>query len=281
MGLQPLRLQDWIEIGADYEEQLQRKRQLFADRLTDVFAYLPGSEAAQQEVLDLLIAHLLQHFPQYRQEGDCLWNQATAERWQISDFAATPLDLAGRLVQEDLCLLLPAAEGYVLSAASLCFPSRWSLHEKLGQPVAQIHQPVPGYAEKLAHPVDRLFDRLRPDRPGYRFNWSLVDTPELFLPDSTPIDPSITAENVSDRLWLRVERQTLRRLTHGILFTVRTYRHALSAVVAEGNNAEDLAAALWQMPTETQVYKSLQPIWAALLGYLRQAADRAADGQRL
>lgn len=130
MGLKPLSLPDWIEIGADALEQLTLKMQLLRDRPDDVFGSLPGSEAAQQEVFNLLIDHLLRYFPQhYQQQGDLIYHRITKQVWRISDFDA-PLDLAGRLIQEDLCLMLPQ-NNYCLAAASLCFPSRWRLQEKL------------------------------------------------------------------------------------------------------------------------------------------------------
>lgn len=38
MGLKPLQLQDWIEIDADFADQLTLKTQLLAQRYSDVFA---------------------------------------------------------------------------------------------------------------------------------------------------------------------------------------------------------------------------------------------------
>ncbi|MGI8933688.1 MAG: heme-dependent oxidative N-demethylase subunit alpha family protein [Phormidesmis sp.] len=61
-----------------------------------------------------------------------------------------------------------------------------------------------------------MFSRLRADFPSLRFNWSLVDSPELYLSQDkqiTELDPTITADNAGQTLWLPVERQTLCRLT--------------------------------------------------------------------
>jgi hypothetical protein len=273
LGLKPLPLETWIDIGEDFVEQLTRKSELLEQHYDEVFASLPGSQSAQQEVLDLLVAHLLHYFPQhYQQQGEWLINQMTGQRWCRADFAE-PLDLAARLVQEDLCLMLPS-DGYRLSAASVCFPSRWRLAEKIGLPVSAIHQPVPDYDQKLERPVDQFFERLKPDYPGYRLNWSLVDSPELFLQSghgrTTPI--CITAENAGKQLWLRIERQTLRRLSisNGILFTIRTRIHSLSSLTADPIIAKDLAAAIQKMPPQMQQYKSILPFRSALLEYLRR-----------
>lgn len=276
MGLKPLQLPDWIEIDAAFAEQLRLKQTLLSQRYDDVFVHLPGSEAAQQEVLQLLIAHLLHYFPQhYQQQGHALHNRMTDQQWCIADFAAHPLDLAGRLVQEDLCLMLPIENQYVLAAASVCFPSRWSLQEKFGQPIADIHQHVPGYAEALERPVNHFFDRLKPEYPGYRLNWGIVDSPSLFLDQhkgNTAPDLTITPENAGERLWLRVERQTLRRLpvSNGVLFTIRTYVHALSQLMDNPGVAYSLKLAVQQIPTAMQIYKNLLPVRSALISYLEQ-----------
>ena len=274
MGLKPLQLKDWIEIDEDLTDQLTLKTQLLTQRYSDVFASIPGSESGQQETLDLLLEHLLEYFPQYYQrEGDRLLNRVTGQVWHLSDFEANPLDLAGRLVQEDLCLMLPGNNGYSLAAASLCFPLRWKLREKLGQPMAQIHQHVPSYTDKLERPVDHFFNRLQPDYPGYRLNWSIVDSPDLFLEQQKGKDacddPAITPDNAGERLWLRVERQTLRRLdSGGILFTIRTYVYPLYSLVNDPTVIHNLAAAIRQIPSAMQAYKNLLPIQAALLDYL-------------
>ena len=97
-----------------------------------------------------------------------------------------PLDAAGRLVQEDLCLWSCATARRHLDAASLCFPSYWRLADKLGRPMAEVHGPVAHYADELATKVDTFLQRLRPERPVWRRNWSIHDDPTYFLPDPTP-----------------------------------------------------------------------------------------------
>ncbi|MBW4525006.1 MAG: DUF3445 domain-containing protein [Phormidium tanganyikae FI6-MK23] len=180
LGLKPLKVEDWIEIDNQFVPYLQRKTELLETNHSEVFASLPGTQSAQQEVLDLLVDHLLQQFPElYDRTSESITIRATDQTWKNNQFQ--PLDLAGRLVQEDLCLMQPRDRGYILTAASLCFPLRWRLIEKLGKPLMQIHHPVPEYLEQLANPVDRLFDRLKVDRPVCRVNWSIVETPELHL----------------------------------------------------------------------------------------------------
>jgi dimethylamine monooxygenase subunit A len=275
MGLKALNLHEWIEIDDRFAAELALKDQLLNERYSDVFACLPDSKASQKEVLKLLINHLCDRFPQhYRRQDTTIENITTGQVWTITDFEAAPLDLAGRLVQEDLLLMQPSPEGYILAAASVCFPSRWRLEEKLGCPLAQIHSPVPDYQEKLARPVDGFFDRLKCDRPAWRLNWGIVDSPDLFLPSNagqTSVDAAISVTNAGEMLWLRVERQTLRRLSESgdILFTIRTYIHPLQVLQDDPEMARNLADAIAQIPLNVQRYKSILPIREALLGYLR------------
>lgn len=276
MGLKALNLKDWIEIDGTFSEYLALKDKLLENQYPDVFASLPESSASQKEVLDLLLEHLLAYFPQhYRQQGTIVENLTTGQVWDTTDFEAAPLDLAARLVQEDLLLLQPSPEGYILVAASLCFPLRWRLREKLGCAIAQIHAPVPGYHEKLDRPVNSFFDRLKCDRPTWRMNWSIVDSPELFLPQEKPVSyANIDAKNAGEKLWLRVERQTLRRLctSDSILFTVRTYVHPLQVLEDEPSMAGKLAEAIQEIPPNMQRYKNLLPIREAVLDYLERVA---------
>lgn len=275
MGLKPLQLQQWIEIDQDFADELNQKDKLLKEHYSEVFGSLAGSEAGQQEVLELLIEHLLRYFPDYyQQQGDRIFNKITGQVWQRNDFVTNPLDLAGRLVQEDLCLMQLKDREYILTAGSVCFPARWLLSDKLGHPLMQIHAPVPDYTNKLEQPVNNFFQRLKPEFPGYRINWSIVDSPELFLTQphrSEALGADITAENAGEKLWLRVERQTLRRLPRsgGILFTIRTYVYPLNTVVNDSDRASQLAAVIEQIPPQMQIYKNIFPIKTALLAYLQ------------
>ena len=284
IGLKALTLENWLEIDAKFCAYLQCKAQLLSNRHADVFAALPGTRSVQAEVLDLLVDYLLTYAPElYKPVDNGICNLKTGETWVFDTFADAPLDLAGRLVQEDLCLLLPGANGYVLAAASVCFPLRWSLQTKLGQPMGQIHQRVPTYAQKLEHPVDNVFTRLRESFPGVRFNWTIVDSPELFLEQDkllTAFNDAITPDNAGQMLWLRVERQTIRRLpvSQGVLFTIRTHVYPLEQVIETPQIAAKLSQAVCSLRPEMQVYKNLRPFREALLGYLATRYQLSTTG---
>lgn len=271
MGLMPLPPEAWIELDRHFAAALAAKRTLLEARHGDVFAALPAAAAPAAELLALLGEHLpLHHAATFRRDGDHLGNLATGETWDLAHPRLHPLDLAGRLVQEDLCLLLPEGGSYRLVGATLCSPNRWRLADKLGSPLAAIHGPVPGYAASLASPVDRFLAKLKPEKPVWRLNWGIADDPAPFQPVPPPAAAPITSATAGERLWLRVERQTLRRLpsTEAILFTIRTHITRLDAAVADVAAAAELAAALRDMPGAMQDYKRLDTIAPALLAWL-------------
>lgn len=286
MGLKPLDPWQWLEVDPGYDEEMALKHHLLAERHAEVFAALPGCEAASAEVLDAVVAHLLRVFPERFVAADGpgrIADRRSGQPLLPDGDDLHPLDAAGRLVQEDLCLHLPGDAGVpVLAAGSVCFPSRWSLREKLGLPIRAIHAPVAFYDEQLGAQVDQVIARLRPDRGVCRLNWNVHDDPALFQPgghDRTAPNPAVTPDTAGDLLMLRVERQTLRRFSHhdSVLFTIRTHQRPLRSLEPRPDLAARLAAALRGLPERTFRYKSLPPIAGATLAYLDRVAAGGAD----
>jgi dimethylamine monooxygenase subunit A len=288
LGLAPMREDTWLDFDEHYVAEMREKERRLRDEYDSVFLALPGSENGQVETLELLLQHLIGFYPERFRISEALVgfdmsglieNLTNGERWDIADFADAPLDLAARLVQEDLCLMSPrAGDKYFLSAGSVCFPLRWELRDKIGLPLAAIHSPVPGYDQKLATRADLYLARLKPPRPSWRCNWNVVDSPDLYLrqsPHPQAIGESITPEEAGIRLWIRCERQTLRKLPKSgdVLFTIRTYVRPLS--VLEGFPA--LAKGLWQalerIPPEMREYKNQLAIRKPLLAYLARISE--------
>jgi hypothetical protein len=271
MGLTPLSGEGWLAPDAELRETLVQKGRLLTTRHGDVFRSLPEAEPAAIELLALLATHLPHHFPAvYRRDGERLLNGATGEKWDLEAAPLHPLDLAGRLVAEDLCLMQESERGYRLTGATLCFPNRWRLADKLGQPLQAIHEPVPGYAPALDRPVGHFFSALKPDHVVGRVNWGIADDPALFQPIGRDADGAIDAEDAGQALWLRVERQTLRRLPQSgaVLFTIRTEVTRLDHVIRSRDDAADLAGAIRDMSPATRTYKHLTDVTPTLLAWL-------------
>ncbi|ACK70990.1 conserved hypothetical protein [Gloeothece citriformis PCC 7424] len=272
-GLAPLNLSEWIDIDENFISTVTLKAQLLKDKTTEVFTALPNTIEAQQEILELLLDHLLTYFPQYYlQQGTILKNLQTNQVFELNYYKDAPLTLALHLVAEDIFLLQPSEKGYILTAGVACFPFFWRLQDKIGLPIEQIHQPVPEYAGKLSKTVNLYFDHLLSTSPGYRIAWGIVPTPQLVLEQMQPPgwENTLTPSNIGERLWLRSEYQTFRRLPHsgGIVFTIRTFVNPLSTLKSMPSMAHNLATVIREMPPETQAYKKIQPFLNPLLNYL-------------
>lgn len=265
LGIRAVPHAAWIEPDDRTTAQRAEKMRLLAERHAEVFEARPGSEAAQAECLACLRANLAAHHPDHP--------GLSVPGTGPTPLDLAPLDTAGRMVQEDLLLMERRAEGWVLIAASLCFPARWRLSDKIGRPMADIHAPVPDFNAKLARPVDRFFDRVTPEQPYLRANWSVIDDPTLFQPTGHgrgEHDASITPETVADRLHIRVERQTFMSLpeTGVLVFGIKTIVDPITILDQRPGLAASLAATIRDMPDDMSRYKSMAPFRGALLAYL-------------
>ncbi|WGF89087.1 heme-dependent oxidative N-demethylase family protein [Marinivivus vitaminiproducens] len=285
MNLRSCATDDWLELPEHYDGQMAERDRLLDERRPEVFQATPGSEAAGAEVLRMVVAHMLARQPgRFLREGHRLRDRVRGIVIDLGAAGRHPLDIAGRITAEDLCLMEAASPearatgAYSLTAASLCFPSRWRLAEKIGRPLRAIHEPVHGFDAELARPVERVFSTLQTDRILQRINWSVLDDPALFQPvgrNRTAADRAITADNAGERLFVRMERQTLRRLpeTGAVLFTIHLHVHALAEIAADPEAAADLLVQIGTMPDEHRAYKSVGVFGDALAAYL---AGRAA-----
>jgi hypothetical protein len=275
MGVRALDLADWVDVDpASLAGELALKRELLAERYDDVVAVLdpPASEAVGRGTVAWRAAAEL--------------DRAVADWWRADgrppppepDGSWHPVVRAGLRTQEDWCLLAPVeADGPpVLVAACVCFPTRWILREKLGLPMSAIHGPVASYAEQLAAPADRFLARLAVDRPVWRANWNLVDDAALFqgyLPErGRRLD--VGPDEVADRVFLRVERQTLRRLreTGAIAFGIRVHQRSLRSLADRTADLRRLLDAVDALPPATFAYKGLGAFWDPLRTWLVEIA---------
>jgi hypothetical protein len=275
IGAKPLDLSGWIEADARLAADLAEKERLAETRWEEVFSAQPGTTAAQAEVLTLLVEHLPARYPQmYRRDGETMLVGGRAVA--LDDKPA--LWTAARLVQEDLVIMRRGEGGWRLAAASLSFPSSWRLGEKFGRPMDEVHAPVPGFGAgtRNAELIARMFDNLRPETPMIRWNWSVYGDAELFHPHNSParrFGPSARAENV----FLRVERQTLRRLpqSRDILFTIRVIVDPLEQLERHSNApriARALIDQLLSFNAEQLDYKGLTLERDRLVARLREIA---------
>jgi hypothetical protein len=221
---------------------------------------MPNTNAAGDEVLAMVRQHLAAYHNDHPHD-----DYRHDDRMAPADAGLHPLDRAARLVPEDLLLLAPVPESaagdatavkWHLVAASLCFPAHWVLAEKIGKPLAAIHDPVPHYDERLAGPVDRFFNNMTIGPISARMNWSLQIGADLFTPHRAQRQAA-AGDLDNHQLCLRLESQTLRKLpqTGFVLFTIRTHIEPVSRWKHTPNAIDDLAKMLNDMSVESQSYK--------------------------
>ncbi|WP_411033448.1 heme-dependent oxidative N-demethylase family protein [Shinella sp. BYT-45] len=278
IGLGQLDPARWIEPDDELERYLAEKDRLLAGCRDVVFVEEADTRAAQQEVLDLLAAHVTARHPSfYRRAGSTI---VAGRRTVDLDAGEAPLVTAGALVQDDLVLMRRDESGWRLVAGYVAFPSSWSLIEKFGRRMEDIHAPVPDFGEgtRNALLINRMFDNLKAEQPVFRFNWSINPDADLHYPASKahgalPEDHRLSLETT----FARVERQTLRKLPAcgDILFTIRIYTDPLAAVRTlpdAGRVATVFADQLEALTLPQAEYKGLAGRRAALVAELRAVA---------
>ncbi|MFC4292124.1 heme-dependent oxidative N-demethylase subunit alpha family protein [Sphingorhabdus arenilitoris] len=204
MGLHRLSEEDWLQSSPDVA-----LRQAAFDEFPQAVQVLPEAEDAEAELAAMV---------------------------GISG----GLEDAARDIWEDLCILTKAEADapYRLTAGAVAFPTDWHLSDKMGLGLTDVHAPIHGYAEQLAIGVDHFMTTLRPDQIFGRTNCFIVGNSDLrYLPPASPEArfAGLSAENAGQRLYIRCERQSLRRLpqTGAILFTIGVYVEALGMLSKE------------------------------------------------
>jgi hypothetical protein len=241
IGLRPIAASAWLEGGEAPEAARARKLALLRDRPALVWAETPGSRPAQSEAAELVAAT-------GRDLGD--------------GGARPPLLSAALAVSDDLCLMERRAGAWTLTALSLSAGTFFTAAEVVGRTLGQLHGPVPGFAGRMLPRVERIFGALRPELVLERRNWTVIGDDALHLPDPAPLRaalPLIPLHNAGWQLFVRVERQTVRRLpqTGAVLFTIRVWTESLRSLGTRPERLKAFGRAWRDASPEFRTYKGL------------------------
>ncbi|MDV7143818.1 DUF3445 domain-containing protein [Tropicimonas sp. TH_r6] len=233
-GIAPIEMSDWLWQLDTYAAQMAERERLLEKCPEKVLALQADARPAAEELFDLVLAQL-ETRPGFVREAGTLH---CPDGRSVALDRSAPLRTLGRLVQEDLCLLVKPEgdDEHLLAGAVLCFPASWTLAEKIGRPMLAIHIPVEVYDETLARRVQRLLDGVRPDRPLARSNAFFYDDPALFQP-RPELDPRPAGGPTA--AFFRSERQCLIRLPESgaVAFSIHTILLARSALTVEDRAA--------------------------------------------
>ncbi|MEM9825143.1 MAG: heme-dependent oxidative N-demethylase subunit alpha family protein [Planctomycetota bacterium] len=181
-------------------------------------------------------------------------------------FASPRVPAEFLLICEDIVLLRDDADaGFPILGGLVCFPSDWSIREKMALPIADVHGPVPTYAGRLREQTERLMSALVLGRSVERFNWSLTPAARLdLMPDRRSAMQKarqrLDRASAMRRVQLRIERQTLTRLPDqsGIVFIIHTKQWPIGRLSESSRNR--LQMCLAAMPDAILDYKGLRDI---------------------
>jgi hypothetical protein len=185
--------------------------------------------------------------------------------------AASLVDL-GAAWEPDFLLLKPDSTGrIILVAGCVCFPSSWSLAEKMGHPIEMIHGVVPGLNPAIGNQIHGFLTKLRPGAAWLRANWGLTRSAELNQHPDRKL-PRLDSAVRLEETWLRIERQMLAALpkNRGVLFAIRIAMHPLIEIKQDLQIAPRLRRALETMPEAMAQYKGIADARASLISMLRE-----------
>lgn len=265
VGLKNLELTNWIEIDENWERHVRMKKDIVQSNRDLVLRVLPGAEEACLELRDVLALHLATTFPRKFSLQDRKLLTPLGLSYAPPAQAEEALEQISEWTQEDWAIM-SAKPPVRLDAGLICFPSRWSLAEKIGLDSDGIHGPVPRYAS-IAKPTQSFLERISTDKPMWRMNWTIHDSDRLFCPTPHPPAEGLTEENVLEKTWLRIERQTLRRLpqTGAVVFSIRTYLHLMSDVVSTDERREQAKESIMALSPESAAYKGMRNFYQLLV----------------
>jgi len=167
----------------------------------------------------------------------------------------------GRILEPDYLLLIPDDAQFRLVGACVCFPSSWSLQEKIDRPLEFIHDVVPDLNAQIGPQITRFLFSLKPDVAMLRANWGLSRSGEF---NQHPLRnlPRLDSETRVEEIWLRIERQALVHLplSNGVLFGIRIETFPVMELKSNPKDARGLSRALRTMPPEMARYKNIDAV---------------------
>jgi hypothetical protein len=263
-----------FQLDECYEDYLKNKADC---RLEDVHKYYveaelyPETEAAvNRHIVQQLTTEYPDIFTLAAEAGYTLHNTRTGQqlRWK-EDWITIQhpvyrslFDALSSQVQEDTAICQLNEDRDWLAAIHLSSPNHWAPAEKIGRPFSSVHAVVPGM-EKLNQQYFKMLVTAVQKGPFFRFAWGIAtDTRLNHHPTPPPGHDPVQwqgrrVEADSDRIYLRVERQTLNGLPscNAFLFTIRTYFYDIDQLTVVEKKA--LSMAVESMSPQSLEYKGL------------------------
>lgn len=216
----------WLEVDHLYVSRVKERQELFRKYGGKVLDFLPGSELACKELMEMCLQFYCARFPAYfslSSDKSTFHNRLLQTETDIKSIH--PLHVLLNNVPEDFAIVLRNEKDgmYYFRAGVICSSLGWNVGTKIGMSMQEIHTPIPDYKEKMSFSMDRYFSKMPTNQPIQRGSWGLEIGTPLFMPPGDPHEKlrDIQKEDLRiDECHLRVDWQTLRRLplSAGVVF---------------------------------------------------------------
>jgi dimethylamine monooxygenase subunit A len=290
LGLRPMKPDEWIIVGPDHVEVMRQKQLRLTQHRRHYYRSLPSSLPAQRELRDSVVDHLVTaHSPHFIRTGRTVKSVVTGADIDLNDETCEPLLQLGELIEEDFMLLEDVEGALQITAASNAYSSSGRLVSSVGRDMAFAHAPVPGLTDKLGPKIDRVLGAVHAATPCERFNWLLTPMASIFFPHEDPHAANAAAMHsicealrhnpgrAGELLWIRVERQTLRRLpvSKAVAFSLHTFSHPLASIQSDIESVRAMLGLLRQYSAERWHYVEMDIVREPLMQWLESAANAA------
>ncbi len=168
-------------------------------------------------------------------------------------------------IAEDVCLLDLDLD-QALIAACVCAPSYWSLHQKIGRTLAELHADVDGLNAQSGGRIRQFLQRLPIAQPFVRSNWFVHGDAEYFHPEAET--PEQLGKDPAS-WWVRSERQVLfKPQARYVVFTILVRTAPLAQVHQHEHARRAWLDNLATLSTDEVHYFGGQQKYDRLTGYL-------------
>lgn len=289
IGTSPLPgVESLIEVDQHYLKEVSVKRNLLKAHPDYYFQANAETSAYQWEVVEVILNSLIKTSPSsfiltknqnnWTFENNLLNEKFSFRFGEDDSLPLAPLDWIGRQIQEDLLIL---NKDLILIAGQLCFPSGWDLNGKMNKNFFAIHGPLPSVSNSMIETANKFIERIPQGKTFQRNNWGFRISDQLDLSarhsadyrkQLQEISSEMNDENAGEKIFIRVEHQTLSRLPQSgfVLFTIHTYQNKLSDELKNSTKAKILHSFLNGVPQPLLDYKVMTPFVPTLLSYLQK-----------
>ena len=150
----------WLELENTYVSTVKQRMELFKQHGPSVLDWLPGSELACKELMEMALQFYSARYPQHfaleqRASGWVFKNGLLKTETDLRQYH--PLHILLQNVPEDFGIMIRNPEDgyYYFRAGVICSSLGWNLGTKLGMQLKEIHAPIPDYKEKMEFSMDR------------------------------------------------------------------------------------------------------------------------------